>query len=726
MDVLLVGGTGTFARAIVDKLNKEGHRIFLLTREKSTSCKLKKVFETYRFAYDNECVSEVFQSVKPDVTIFMGAYDLNFNWARERNEAVAYTSGLMNVITSYSALGQGRFIYLSSEEVFQKNYPAEIDETEPYAVNNGKGQTIAIGEEMCLNYQNILDMDVIVARLDHMYVIPENKKELNNVCAQMCLDAIDINEIGIHQGMSHALLYVSDAVEFIYKLIVAREHRKNVYNISSMEPVSELEIARLIQKQMGNEAAIVENVSTERYSVMLSAKRFDEEFGIKIFHRADVTVPKVADYMKKHQSEFSRIEGKPQNLWEKLKQGNRKMFSVAVPFLENLVGFIPFFMMNNRAVGSQYFANLDFYLLYVLLFAIVYGQQQAIFSCLLAVAGYCFRQMYQRSGFEVILDYNTYVWIAQLLILGLVVGYMRDQLKTIQEEEKYEIGYLTNQLDDIADINVSNMRVKEMLSDQLINQNDSLGKIYEITSSLDRDEPEEILFHAAEVLSKLTSSNDVAVYRVANRSYARLFSSTSNKARTLGNSINYQAMTEMYEKIQKEEVYINRTMNENYPLMANAIYSENEMQLIIMVWGIPWEKMTLGQANMLTIAGYLIQNAVVRANRYMSALEEQRYIHGTNILEERAFTTLVNAYLSARSRNLTECSLISVEPVDMSESEVSKVLNPMVRQSDYLGRLRDGRLYALLANTDSASAEIVKKRFEDAGFACEIQEEVAI
>ena len=95
-------------------------------------------------------------------------------------------------------------------------------------------------------------------------------------------------------------------------------------------------------------------------------------------------------------------------------------------------------------------------------------------------------------------------------------------------------------------------------------------------------------------------------------------------------------------------------------------------------------------------------------------------------MEERAFTTLVNAYLSARSRNLTECSLISVEPVDMSESEVSKVLNPMVRQSDYLGRLRDGRLYALLANTDSASAEIVKKRFEDAGFACEIQEEVAI
>lgn len=72
-------------------------------------------------------------------------------------------------------------------------------------------------------------------------------------------------------------------------------------------------------------------------------------------------------------------------------------------------------MIHNRAVGSQYFAKLDAYLLYVLLFAIVYGQQQAIFSALLATAGYCFRQMYNQSGLEVLMDYSTYIWMAQLL-----------------------------------------------------------------------------------------------------------------------------------------------------------------------------------------------------------------------------------------------------------------------------------------------------------------------
>ena len=115
------------------------------------------------------------------------------------------------------------------------------------------------------------------------------------------------------------------------------------------------------------------------------------------------------------------------------------------------------------------------------------------------------------------------------------------------------------------------------------------------------------------------------------------FSATSEKARSLGNSINYSEMDAMYTVLAGKKVYINKNMDERYPLMANAIYSEDEMQLILMIWGIPWERMTLGQANMLTVIGYLIQNAVVRANRYISALEQQRYIKGTNILEPEAF-----------------------------------------------------------------------------------------
>lgn len=379
-------------------------------------------------------------------------------------------------------------------------------------------------------------------------------------------------------------------------------------------------------------------------------------------------------------------------------------------------------MLNNRTAESAYFKNLDFYLLYVLLFAIIHGQQQATFSAVLAVCGYCFRQMYGRSGLDVLLDYNTYVWIAQLFILGLVVGYMKDQLKSIQDENKREMHYLSGQLDDIQDINTSNVRLKNGLEVQIVNQNDSFGKIYEITSSLDQYEPSEVLFYAAEILSRLIGSKDVAIYSVANRSYARLFSATSKKARELGNSVNYTTFGEMYDALKEKRVFINRNMDEKYPLMADAIYSEEDMQLILMVWGIPWERMTLSQANMLVVIGYLIQNAVVRANRYMAALENQRYVEGTKILETSAFTELVEAYLRARNKNLTECAILQIEVTQEQQETAASALTKLIRQSNYIGKLEDGNLYALLSNTENKDADFVIHRFAEVGYKSRIKE----
>ena len=211
------------------------------------------------------------------------------------------------------------------------------------------------------------------------------------------------------------------------------------------------------------------------------------------------------------------------------------------------------------------------------------------------------------------LDYTTYVWMAQLFILGLVVGYMRDQIRAIRTEGAEVQKSLGRQLRDIKDINSSNVRVKDVLERQVIDQKDSIGKLYSITSTLDQYTPEEVLFYAVEILSKILRSPDVAIYTVYNSDYARLFSSSSEVARKLGNSIRYPEMGELYESLKERKVYINRQMDERYPLMANAIYDKEEMNMIVMVWGIPWERMTLGQANLLVVISYLIQNAMLRA-----------------------------------------------------------------------------------------------------------------
>ena len=128
--------------------------------------------------------------------------------------------------------------------------------------------------------------------------------------------------------------------------------------------------------------------------------------------------------------------------------------------------------------GSAYFQNIDFYLLYVLLFAITYGQQQATFSSISAVAGYLAVQMYQRSGFDVCwMSTRTYGDCTAADSPGLVIGYMRDCLHAVEEEERSEVDFLSRQVEDISDVNGSNVRIKEILSNQIVNQNDSFEKL---------------------------------------------------------------------------------------------------------------------------------------------------------------------------------------------------------------------------------------------------------
>ena len=755
MDILLIGSTGSLMRKMVEKLHKEGHRIFVLTEEGKDTFFNRRVFETYRFAYDNACIREVFVSVKPQVTLFLGAYDKTFPWKTGMNTPVKFSSSLLNLLMSFSALRQGRFIYLSSEEALEGFEATDDGYVERSKNISEKAQSIAMGEKTCLDYGKMTMGDVMVLRLGNLYGIPEDASELDNVCAQMCMDALDLGEIKLHAGRtvsaltakpvmemqeedltivegekSYRLLHVMDAVEFIYKMMTVSGHKSDVYQFSGKTLITQREMAELIisglrTNQPEEDAPVIlDSLLDSRTNVTLDMETADEEFGLFEMNPPRKALPILADYIKKHAGRFSRLSDRQESAWDAFVRKGKEMIRAAVPFVENLILFIPFFMLNNRATDHEYFKHLDFYLLYVLLFAIVHGQQQAIFSCLLAIAGYFFRQMYWRSGFDVLLDYSTYVWMAQLLILGLVVGYMKDKLKAVKEESNNEVKFLSRQLADMSDINGSNVRVKDVLSDQLVNQNDSIGKIYEVTSSLDQYEPEEVLFYAADVIAKIMHCKDVAIYSVSGEVYARLVSSTSDKARSLGNSVHYKKMEQMYEVLCQKKVYINKNMTEEYPLMANAIFGGDQMQIIIMVWGISWERMTLGQANVLAIASYLTQNAVLRADKYMEVLRSQRYLGNTHVMEAEAFDQLVSAFLRAREKGFTKCTLINVTNTQgYAIEDLDKKLDNVLRDTDYVGLTAAGTIQVLLANSGPADAEFAIKRLQNAGFECYHEEE---
>lgn len=726
MNILLVGGSCSLMDGMILKLRKEGHRVFVLTGDKYKHHKYEKVFERYDFPYDSENLTEIIESVNPDATILMGTFDTNYSRRDLGRETVHFISHLTNILVAYSILKRGKIIFLSSDEVHSGNHENDIVETDAVSGYGIWADCLAQSEEICKNFKKNQGLDLVILRLDHVYHTPKEKKDVDNICAEMCLDAL--KEGNIKADMSHvfSLLYQNDAVEYIYQVVVRKEHEKELYHLSSNDVVSEVELAEMISEYMdGNINVIIS--SSENGRCVLSGNEFEREYGVHAFGDLRKNVEKMAAYMQKHRNVFVKGDELKDTWWKRLWDRSKWLIRAIIPFVENLICFIPFFMLNNRTVGSNYFANLDPLLLYVLLFAIIYGQQQATFSAILAVAGYLFRKMYFKSRFEVLLDYNIYVWIAQLFIVGLVVGFMRDQIRTMKMESEEMEAHLSRQISDIKGINESNVRVKGVMEQQLITHKDSIGKIYMITQTLDQYMPDEVLFYAVEMLTKLMQSKDVALYNVVNGDYARIFSASSEKARSLGNSIRYKEMDEMYQELEEERVYINKNMNPNYPLMSRGIYENGRLQMIIMIWGIGWEKMTLGQANFLTVISYLIQNAVLRAQRYIQTLEEKRYSDdGGNILNEEAFEPLVRSYTDAERKELAQCILLKVCVPKEQYGEIDEKMSKKLRDSDYLGLLTDGNLYVLLANTTRETAVFVQNRFQENGYRTEVVEKVSV
>lgn len=727
MDIMLVGGASPVMNRLSLKLYKEGHKIHVLSGSRNPSVHFAYAFEKYDFPYDSVSVGEVFRSVSPDVTILLGAFDGNFPGKDLRREAVAYASGLQNVLASWSALQKGRLIYLSSVEVYGNSYPGPVTEKVQPVPRGTRSAMLFQGEESCRFYQEKLKKDVVILRLDRLHDVSKDRRDVSfGICERKCLDAFQEGAVSYRKNYTYGLTYMGDAVESIYKVVACEQHRYGYYHISSAKSCSEKEIADAIEKYLGQNLEKIDNTLEDQQSAILSNERFKEEFGFQIWREPEETVKKTLQYMKAHSGKFLDSSHQGGDIWHRMYFKLIKIFGALVPYLENLILFVPFFMLNNRATGSQYFSKIDFFLLYVLLFAVVHGQRQATFSALLATGGYLFRQMYNQSGLAVVTDYNTYVWIAEIFILGLVVGYLKDQLRFVREENEQEVVFLSEQVTDIADINESNLRVKEGLITQVVNYDYSLGTVYNLVEQLEKDHPTKILFHALELIRDVMDCHDVSLYRINQEEYARLFGCTSAKARTMGYTVHLPEKTELYEAFSRQEVYFNRTMNPDYPVMAYCICEEGKMEMMFLLWSIPFERMTIDESNRLIVIAKLIQQAVKRSGSYLDLLHKQQFQDGGTALKAEEFEELVETYQESGDKHLVDYFLLHVVSSESDVVRTQSIITGKLRPTDYVGYRKDGKLYILLTSTDEKGCDFVRKYLEQKGVRTTVSKETRL
>ncbi|MGF7142329.1 nucleoside-diphosphate-sugar epimerase [Anaerotaenia torta] len=714
-NILIVGSYGTFTEELINKFYKENWNIYMLSSKKKL-LRPSHVFEHYIFPYDSASVREVIISVRPDVVLFTGAYDPLYSWKDEsvKEETLNYVAGLNNLLMCAATLGVRHFIYVSSDKVFEDEYIVDIREDMTTTPNSFSGMTISQGENMALHFNQTTQMEVTVARIAGMYGIPANREACTDIYSRMCMKTLVAGRLKVNAKRVLSALYVRDGVEALYLLAVAPERKHSLYHISSMEEVTEDAVARLIQENYSHPVEIADQTVGLKHRTILSNERFCSEFTFEIRNSYKEMIPLIISYMKKHKNLFLYREEEQER--KDIQYRLLHLFKKTFPFLECVVFFIPFFLLNNRAAGSTYFEGINFYLLYVLLFAMMHGRQQAIFSSMLSVIGYCFRQMYTESGFSLLIDVNTYIWIAHIFVVGLTVGHLKDRFREMEQDKNERIQFLTGRLNDITVINSSNTKLKNYFADRLISSSEGVGRIYEITSRLERAKTGEVLFAALDTIAEIMETPDVAIYLVSGSAYCRLASASSERARSLGKSIPISRYSEIFEILTLKQVYVNRSLDNQLPMMASALFDNgNNMRIIILLWDMPYERMTLYEANLLTIVGALVYSVVVRDADYLDALAYRRYIAGTAILQEEAFAAMLDIYRNAGEKGYVESCVLYIGKEAMSLPDIANRLKGVFRDTDYVGAMPDGNLAVLLTNTNSQEAVHVRKRLEEKG-----------
>ena len=180
----------------------------------------------------------------------------------------------------------------------------------------------------------------------------------------------------------------------------------------------------------------------------------------------------------------------------------------------------------------------------------------------------------------------------------------------------------------------------------------------------------------------------------------------------------------LFESFSRQEVYLNRRMDPAYPMMAYCVSEGENMEMVFLLWSIPFERMTIDEADRLIVISKLIQKEVKKTAAYLELLRKEWHQNDRSALCAEEFEELVNIYREAGEKNLTEYILLRVDPTQSDMERAGIIISGTLRVTDYFGYRNDGSLYILLTGTDRKDSGFMRKNLEEKGICTVISEEI--
>ena len=314
--------------------------------------------------------------------------------------------------------------------------------------------------------------------------------------------------------------------------------------------------------------------------------------------------------------------------------------------------------------------------------------------------------------------------LVSYLFAAVLTGYFADSRSYEREAASWQKRQADERYAFLKGIYEETLSVKDRLYRQILNADDSIGRLYSIIRQLDSVELENVFTQAAVVTAQVLSVDNIVVYVVSDQYYLRQKVRLGSLAEQQPRSLRVEEHPYLQAVLQEKTIYVNRELVRSAPDLAAPIIYEGKVIAVVEILGMHFGQWNLSQQNLLSITTRLISASMGRAYQYEAEIQSRRYYGSTRIMQEAEFGKIMED-LRARQRIQHGLSIAVLE-VDMTGLDYPALdakLSAVIRSEDFLGNWQ-GHIYVLLPDADDDVTAMVQQRMERAGIHTTVSEEV--
>lgn len=520
-------------------------------------------------------------------------------------------------------------------------------------------------------------------------------------------------------------LYSADAVHGIYRA-VARGCQEEVLNLGTGEGLTAGAFAEWIKEVTELPGIYDEEKGFKSFPYVqpvLENRTAQQELGWQVKYDRKEALAQTWNYIQA-KVEADRLEA--QKRVRSIRW--RKWYKDFIPYGENAIGAVLMagvaYLQHGTTINPQ--TQLDVNFVYIGTMGLLYGKRQAFLAMVISIVIFIAASL-ARGGELISLIYvpENILHLTAYLFTAALTGYFADARRFERESMEWQKRQAGERQNFLREIYEENLAVKDKLYRQIVNSDDSIGRLYRIIKRLDSVEPENIFTQAAAVTAQILNVDNIAIYVVGADGYylrqkVRMGKMTGRQPR----SLRVADHSYLQNIMQSHAVFVNRELVKDTPDLAAPIVYQDKVIAVITIFGLRFEQWSLYQQNLLSITTRLISASMARAYRYEQGIQEKRFVSGTRILQAEEFQKIIKELENRRQlQGELPVAVLKVDMSGMDYAALDNRLSHVIRNEDFVGLGNTG-VYILLPDANPEVTAMVQKRLQGAGVIASVCEAV--